>query len=72
MAQKNNRLKHLLAATLALLTLAACETGPAYKPRGPDDTVGYTDQQLTANRFRVTYSGSSSIKRAEEIGRAHV
>ena len=65
MAQKNNRLKHLLAATLALLTLAACETGPAYKPRGPDDTVGYTDQQLTANRFRVTYSGSSSIKRAE-------
>ena len=47
MAQKNNRLKHLLAATLALLTLAACETGPAYKPRGPDDTVGYTDQQLT-------------------------
>lgn len=63
MAQRHHRLKRGLAAGLALLTLAACQTGPAYKPRGPNDTVGYTDQQLTANRFRVTFSGSSSIKR---------
>ena len=56
------------SAALALLTLAACETGPVYKPRGPNDTVGYTDQQLTANRFRVTFSGSSSVGRGELPG----
>jgi hypothetical protein len=65
MAYWNPCPKRGLAAVLALLTLAACETGPAYKPRGPNDSVGYTDQQLTANRFRVTFSGNSGIKRTE-------
>jgi hypothetical protein len=50
-----------LAATVA----AACATGPVYKPRAPGESVGYTDRQLTENRFRVTYSGNSAIKRED-------
>ena len=55
------------AATIALvfLTLSACATGPVYKPRGPGDAVGYTDQQLTANRYRVTFTGRTSTRRDE-------
>jgi len=45
--------------------LAACQTGPVYKPRGPNDSVGYTDQQLTANRYRVTFTGNNATKRVE-------
>jgi len=51
--------------TLAIIGLAGCETGPVYKPRGPGDSVGYTDQQLTANRYRVTFTGRSSTRREE-------
>ncbi len=45
--------------------LSACATGPVYKPRGPGDSVGYTDQQLTTNRYRVTFTGRSSTRRDE-------
>ena len=53
------------AIALPLLVLAACQTGPAYRPRGPGETVGYTDQQITANRYRVTFSGSSGSRREQ-------
>ena len=58
--------KKSLAAAFAvsLLALAGCETGPIYKPREAGSTVGYTDQQLTANRYRVTFTGRSSTRRA--------
>jgi len=46
-----------------LLVLTACATGPAYKPRGPGEVIGYTDEQLTTNRYRVTFSGGSSTRR---------
>jgi len=63
----SSALKKLLSATVAvtLLALAGCETGPVYKPRAPGQSVGYTDQQLTANRYRVTFTGRSSTKREE-------
>jgi hypothetical protein len=50
---------------LALTLLAACETGPVYKPRGPGERVGYTDLQLSPNRYRVTFSASSATKRED-------
>jgi hypothetical protein len=52
-------------AALAVTLLAACETGPVYKPRAPGERVGYTDLQLTPTRYRVTFSGNSSTKRDE-------
>jgi len=60
-------LKKLLSAAVAvtLFALAGCETGPVYKPRAPGQAVGYTDQQLTANRYRVTFTGRNTTKREE-------
>jgi hypothetical protein len=53
-------------ATLAVgLTLAACATGPVYRPRGPGETVGYTDRQLSPNRFQVTFHGGVGTRREE-------
>ena len=51
------------AAALAVTVLAACETGPVYKPRAPGERVGYTDLQLTPTRYRVTFAGNSSTRR---------
>ena len=42
---------------LAAFLAVACETGPEYQPRTPGSTVGYTDLQLSQNRYRVTFSG---------------
>ena len=50
---------------LAVTLLAACETGPVYKPRAPGETVGYTDLQLSPNRYRVTFSGNSATRRED-------
>ena len=54
-----------MALALGLTALAACETGPIYAPRGPNGVVGYTDQQLTPNRYRVTFTGSTGTKRED-------
>ena len=53
------------AAALAVTVLAACETGPVYKPRAPGERVGYTDLQLTPTRYRVTFAGNSSTRRED-------
>jgi hypothetical protein len=55
----------LSAGLCAGLLLAGCATGPApYQPKTADTYSGYTDQQLAQNRYRVTYSGTSSTPRA--------
>ena len=54
-----------MAAMLAVTLLAACQTGPVYKPRGPGETVGYTDLQLSPNRYRVTFSANSATRRED-------
>ena len=43
---------------LVVLLATACATGPEYQPRTPGSTVGYTDLQLSPNRYRVTFTGS--------------
>ena len=54
-----------VALGLVLVALSACQTGPVYQPRGPNGVVGYTDEQLTPNRYRVTFTGSTGTKREQ-------
>ena len=56
---------HRVVLLAALLVLSACTTGPAYKARGPGEMIGYTDEQLTSNRYRVTFSGGASTRREQ-------
>lgn len=67
MARISRKFSARAAAALALplLLLAACQTGPAYRPRGPGETVGYTDRQISATRYRVTFAGSSGSRRED-------
>lgn len=54
-----------IVATLATLWLAACASGPVYKPKGPGEYSGYTDERLAENRYRVTFSGNSGTPREQ-------
>ena len=48
-------------AALALI-LGACQTPAIYQPKANGST-GYTDQQLSQNRYRVTFTGNSATRR---------
>jgi hypothetical protein len=54
-----------LVATVALLLLAGCTTMtvPDYRPRIQGGLVGYSDLQLSPNRYRVSFSGSTASTR---------
>jgi hypothetical protein len=52
-----------IVTVLAALLLAACGTTPDYQPRIQGETVGYSDLQLTPNRYRVSFSGSPATTR---------
>jgi hypothetical protein len=47
----------------AILVLAGCETGPVYRQSESAGSPGYSDQQLAANRYRVTFTGASTTRR---------
>jgi hypothetical protein len=51
------------AAAAAVLLLSACQTPALYQPRADASGVGYSDQQLAANRFRVGFTGNSTTRR---------
>ena len=56
----------IVAAGLAALSLAACETATPYQPlnaRGAEASGGYAERQIEANRFSVTFSGNSLTAR---------
>ena len=57
----------LLAASL----LAGCATSnvPDYRPRVAGSTVGYSDLQLSPNRYRVSFSGST-ISTRDDVERS--
>ena len=65
------------ALLLAVLVAAACTTAPEYQPRTTGSSVGYTDLQLSPNRYRVAYAGgynntrddveTSLLRRAAEV-----
>ncbi len=51
-------------ALIALLAVAGCASEPApYAPKTADTSTGYTDTQLTADRYRVTFTGNASTDR---------
>jgi len=57
--------KQALAAMLAASLLVGCatSTAPDYRPRLAGGTVGYRDLQLSPNRYRVSFSGSTASTR---------
>lgn len=57
------RFTRAISVSLAVAFLASCATGPEYKPRAEGESIGYTDLQLGPNRYRVTYTGNSGIRR---------
>ena len=65
MAQSLGRKLMLATAASAALALGACATETTYRPatgRGFDRT-GYSDRQVEANRFLVSFAGNSSTPR---------
>jgi hypothetical protein len=54
------RIAVLLTATLGL---AACQSPATYHPLDRASGTGYTDEQLAANRYRITFTGNSVTKR---------
>jgi hypothetical protein len=59
-------MKKLLILAAAALTLSACETATPYQPlnaQHAQGSGGYSDQQVEANRWRVTFSGNSLTSR---------
>lgn len=63
--RKMARTKWLLPALASALALAACTTPTPYQPLIPNSKAsgGYTDQQIEANRFRVTFAGNGMTSR---------
>lgn len=55
-------LRFSVVAAAALL-LAACETPTTYHPSQEPGGYGYSDEQLAANRYRVTFTGNSATRR---------
>ncbi len=52
-----------LLGTLALLALAACTSGPTrYIPALDGDDMGYREQRLEQERFRVTFRANPDLK----------
>ncbi len=56
----------LPALAVATLTLAGCETATPYQPLnapGSHASGGYSEQQIEANRWRVTFAGNDLTSR---------
>ena len=51
------------ALILGFLALAGCATPAPYAPMAPGQATGYTDRQLSDNRWRVTFTGNSVTPR---------
>ena len=52
-----------IAAVSAILALAACATPSPYRPADGHHGTGYFEERLADNRFRVTFTGSSTTRR---------
>jgi len=52
-----------LIATLALLSLTACMSGPtSYGPAASADEMGYREQRLEQERYRVSFRANPDLK----------
>lgn len=59
----NSALIPKAALVISLLVLAGCATPAPYAPMTPGQATGYTDRQLSDNRWRVTFTGNSVTPR---------
>ena len=66
---KNPWFRRAAAAAAAILMLSGCAaaiaTRPAYRPQASDHDTGYADEQITATRYRVSFSGDTDTTRAQ-------
>jgi hypothetical protein len=62
-SRKFSRLRAPIILALGAFALAGCAQPALYQPRVSGASTGYTDQQLTQNRFRITYAGNTSTPR---------
>ncbi len=53
----------LSAAATGVLLLAGCQSVPPYHPSDGPGATGYSDRQLSGNRYRVTFTGNSATRR---------
>jgi hypothetical protein len=56
-------LGRIAAPAILALMLAGCASPAPYAPRAPGQATGYTDQEITANRYRITFTGNSVTSR---------
>jgi hypothetical protein len=58
-------LVRLLSCLIAVATLCGCANGPSYAPQSSTSTIGYSDEQLSAGRYRVTFAGDFDASREQ-------
>lgn len=59
------KFRTLALSAAAVLALSGCASGPAYHPATSPHGIGYSDEKLAENRYRVTFTGSSRTRREE-------
>lgn len=57
----NNR--HVVSALLLCALLAGCASGPVYRAAPAPGDYGYRDTRLTADHYRVSFSGDDGVAR---------
>ena len=59
----------MVACAASFVLLCGCTTMtatvPAYRPQASGGGIGYSDEQLTATRYRVSFSGDTETTRAQ-------
>ncbi len=52
-----------LSFSAVIVAGMGCESAATYVPKQSPQSVGYSDERLADNRFRVTFSGNSATAR---------
>lgn len=60
---KRSRMLALAAALAGSATLAGCMTATPYQPATASSRLGFWDEQIESNRFRVSFAGNSLTAR---------
>ena len=55
----------IVALSGFLSVLAGCASGPSYVPQSSTSAIGYSDEQLSAERYRVTFAGDVEDSREQ-------
>jgi hypothetical protein len=58
-------MRRLIAIAALTATVAACATPTRYQPAIGPTAVGFTEQQIEADRFRVTFRGGGGANAAQ-------